>query len=309
MPKCNDTVRAEKKTERLFFDISRIKAKSYGGSKFWLLVVDDKTDFAWSFFLKNKSNTPNKITGLIKQLKTRYKYDVKLLHCNNAGEHKPTKNLCEKLGLVVDFEFTAPDTPQQNGRVERKELATLYGRVWVMLNRSRLLKAMQSKLWTEYARAAMDVENISVKVGKEVPPHKELFGRDAKAIWTLHRFGEVGIAKKGAKTKSKMTNPGVPTLYLGHAEDHAGDVYRLLNLEMKMVVFSRDVRWLNQSYRAFTKSQRLEKDDDDNEYEDDNDKEEEVDAFNDVKEPNEIEGQDESKETGGRSVSWAACKS
>ena len=48
IPKDEDTIRASKNGERLFFDISSIKAESYGGSKFWLLVVDDKTDFAWS---------------------------------------------------------------------------------------------------------------------------------------------------------------------------------------------------------------------------------------------------------------------
>ncbi len=31
--------------ERLFIDISSIKSKSLGGSKFWLLVIDDATDF------------------------------------------------------------------------------------------------------------------------------------------------------------------------------------------------------------------------------------------------------------------------
>jgi hypothetical protein len=76
--------------------------------------------------LINKSNTPNKITGLIKQLKTKYNYEVKFLRCDNAGENKSTKNLCNKLGFAVDLKFTAPDTPQQNGRVERK-FTTLYG--------------------------------------------------------------------------------------------------------------------------------------------------------------------------------------
>jgi hypothetical protein len=31
------------------------------------------------------------------------------------------------------FEFTAPDSPQQNGKIERK-FATLYGRVRAILN-------------------------------------------------------------------------------------------------------------------------------------------------------------------------------
>jgi hypothetical protein len=38
--------------ERLYIDISSIKNASYGGSKFWALVVDDYTDYCWSIFLK-----------------------------------------------------------------------------------------------------------------------------------------------------------------------------------------------------------------------------------------------------------------
>ena len=47
--------------ERLFFDISSIKSKSFGGAKFWLLIVDDATGFAFSYFLKKKSETAGKI--------------------------------------------------------------------------------------------------------------------------------------------------------------------------------------------------------------------------------------------------------
>ena len=140
----------------------------------------------------------------------------------------------------MECEFTAPDTPQQNGRVERK-FATLYGRVRAMLNRSRLPINARNKLWAECARTATDAENISVKVGKDMPPHKEFFGKVTKSVWSFRRFDEIGIAKKGPAIKSKITNPGVSALYLGHAEDHTGDVHRLLNMETKRVVFSRDV--------------------------------------------------------------------
>ena len=40
--------------ERLFFDISSVKDESIGGSKFWLLVVDDCSDMTWSYFLETK---------------------------------------------------------------------------------------------------------------------------------------------------------------------------------------------------------------------------------------------------------------
>jgi hypothetical protein len=40
--------KATKFGERLYIDISPIKAKSYGGSNVWLLIVDDYTDYCWS---------------------------------------------------------------------------------------------------------------------------------------------------------------------------------------------------------------------------------------------------------------------
>ena len=39
---------------RLFFDISSVKRVSFGGSKFWLLIVDDATDFCFSYFSSKK---------------------------------------------------------------------------------------------------------------------------------------------------------------------------------------------------------------------------------------------------------------
>jgi hypothetical protein len=36
--------------ERVYLDISSIKDVSYGGSKFWVLIVDDYTNYCWSIF-------------------------------------------------------------------------------------------------------------------------------------------------------------------------------------------------------------------------------------------------------------------
>ena len=34
-------------------------------------------------------------------------------------------------------------------------------------------------------------------------------------------------------------------MFVGYASNHAGNVYRMLNLKTKRVILSRDVRWLN----------------------------------------------------------------
>jgi hypothetical protein len=51
--------------ERLYMDIISIKERSIGGAKFWALIVDDYTDYCWSFVLKNKSNLKAKIKTLL----------------------------------------------------------------------------------------------------------------------------------------------------------------------------------------------------------------------------------------------------
>jgi hypothetical protein len=54
--------------ERLYFDISSIKDTSYGGSKFWALIVDNYTDYCWSIFLKNKSVLKKQMLTLLTDL-------------------------------------------------------------------------------------------------------------------------------------------------------------------------------------------------------------------------------------------------
>jgi hypothetical protein len=42
--------------ERLYINISSITEISFEGAKFWALIVDDCTDYYWSFVMKNKSD-------------------------------------------------------------------------------------------------------------------------------------------------------------------------------------------------------------------------------------------------------------
>jgi transposase InsO family protein len=118
--------------ERLYVDISSIRGESYGGAKYWALVVDDCTDFCWSFFLKAKSDLKKKIVDLIKELKSA-NHVVAFVRLDDAGENKSLEKMCKQEGLGIQFEYTGARTPQRNGRVEQK-FQTLYGRVRAMLN-------------------------------------------------------------------------------------------------------------------------------------------------------------------------------
>jgi hypothetical protein len=55
--------------ERVYLDISSIRDKSYGGSRFWVLIVDDYTDYCWIIFLKTKGDLKVKVMTLLTDLK------------------------------------------------------------------------------------------------------------------------------------------------------------------------------------------------------------------------------------------------
>ena len=233
--------------ERFHMDISSIKARSFGGAKYWLLVLDEATGFIFSFFLKKKSETAQRIVDLVKHLRTQGKI-TKFIRCDNAGENRATEALCVREGLGIEFEYTAPNSPQQNGRVERR-FATLYGRVRSMLNAAQLNQEFRQGLWAECAQTATYLDNHDCESSENKRPrYTEFYGRDDKTFPYIRRFGEMAIVKTGVKLQNKLENRGIPVLYLGHADKHSAEVSRFLKLTTKRVIQSRDVRWLNKTF-------------------------------------------------------------
>jgi hypothetical protein len=69
---------------------------------------------------------------------------------------------------TIKFEFTAPNTPQQNGVVERA-FATIYNRVRAMFANANIDGELRNSLWDEAAYTATILENIL-----QTPNHKTL---------------------------------------------------------------------------------------------------------------------------------------
>jgi hypothetical protein len=142
--------------------------------------------------------------------------------------------------MNVSFEYTSPETPEQNGQAEQS-FATLWGRVRAMLNCSGVPQEMRDKLWEECASTATLLSNVmSRKDGKS--PYESFYG---KRGWIQPIFGEVGIKL------SKFSNKGNHCLFLGFAEDHPKDTYRVLDLKNQSVMLTRNVRWLGKTHGEF----------------------------------------------------------
>jgi len=231
--------------ERIFIDIASVKATSIGGSKFWLLATDDATGMSWSYFLKEKSETTEKVYELIRDLMAKHDRKVRFIRCDNAGENVSLEKKLKREGMGIQMEYTARKTPEQNGRVERL-FQTLFGRIRSCFNGARMTKKMKLKLWAECASYVTDCHNIITSDGNCEPPHLAFYGEMPRYSKHLRRFGEVAVVTKfgSNEIKGKLADRGFKCLFMGYAKNHAGDVYRMLDPLTKRIKTSRDTKWL-----------------------------------------------------------------
>ncbi len=143
--------RASLPLERIFVDTSLLPNKSLGGSKFWIMVVDDATRFKRSYFVKSKDGLGDMIQKFIDPHANEYQ--IKYLRCDNAGENQILKEICGKCGIKM--EWTAPNTPQENGVVERG-FAIVRQRAVAMMAQVSLEDNTKQTLWAEVLSTATE---------------------------------------------------------------------------------------------------------------------------------------------------------
>ena len=95
------------------------------------------------------------------ELKLKYSINVKYIHCDKAGENKALQQQLKKDGSKIQFEFTAPDMPQQNGIVECA-FPTLMGHSRAMMNYAGFNKNMQQLMWCESANTSTALDGVTV---------------------------------------------------------------------------------------------------------------------------------------------------
>jgi hypothetical protein len=199
--------RSERSGERFGFDISYLKNSSFGGSKFWLLVVDEATSMVWSYFLRRKSETQKAMLEFIQTMKSQNTDRAKYIRCDNSPENKKLASEVLKKGLDVVFEFTAPGSPEENGKVERT-YATMWGRARAVLNTANLSGELRSGLWAECAHYVSQVHNITIKAGKEMCPYEEFMGKKPLIVKNLRIFGEACVRTVRKGLQDKLDNKG-----------------------------------------------------------------------------------------------------
>ena len=239
---------------RLFIDISSFKHGSMGGKRHGLIVVDEFRDCSHSFFLKRKSDQIEMIPIWIKELKAKYGIDIKYIRLNNSGENKSLQKECEKQNVGIIFEFTAPGTPQQNSVVETI-IPTLMGRSRAMMLTGGFSQQDKRKFWCEVISTATKLDDIMVRRERTKPPFTLFYNDEPKYMKFLRSFREMAVIgiSDGKKMRSKFDTRGRTGIFVGYADDHAGNMYRFINIQMKQIILSRDIQWLNSFWKEYKK--------------------------------------------------------
>ena len=239
---------------RMFIDITSFIHESMGGKRHWLIAVDEFSDSSHSFFLRKKSDQTVMIPIWIKGLKTKYGIGVKNIRLDNSGENRNLQKECEKQNLGIIFEFTAPGTPQQNSVVERK-IPTLMGRSRAMMIEAGFSQQDKRKFWCEVISLETKLDNIMVRKERTKPPYTMFYNEEARYKQYLRSFGEMAVIAigDGGKMRSKLDTRGRTGIFVGYADDHAGNVYRFINIQMKKIILSRDIQWLNSFWKQYKK--------------------------------------------------------
>ena len=94
-----------------------------------------------------------------------------------------------------------------------------------------------------------------IRKERRKPPHTLFYNEGARYMKYsyLRSFGEVAeiATNDGKKMRSKLDTRGRTGIFVGYADDHAGNVYRFINIQTKKIILSRDVQWLNSFWKQY----------------------------------------------------------
>jgi hypothetical protein len=256
VPKESEHVPAKQSNERLFLDLSTIKAKKSVKMTVtkpnWRIMVDERTQMKWSHFYRTKKGMVEPTCVIFDKWRQADK-PVKYLRMDNAGENiRLVRRMnCAEWKLNIEPEFTAAYTPQQNHLAELS-FYIIANRGRALMHRANVPLEMRYKIFKEALTTITMLDWLAVVEinGVTQTRYKHWTGgtKDPKFAKYLRTWGEAGTVKTRLMTTTKLENRGTTCMLVGYALNHDSGVYRMYNKETNRVIVSRDVIWLKRMF-------------------------------------------------------------
>ncbi|CAJ2661961.1 unnamed protein product [Trifolium pratense] len=217
----------------IHFDIwGPISIKSIHGHSYFLTAVDDYSRFTWIILMKPKAETRNHVVNLLKMIQTQYNHQVKIVRSDNGPEFLMHDYYSSK-GIV--HQKSCVESPQQNGRVERKHQHLLN------IARALLYQSNLPKQFWSFAvlHATYIINKITTPMLENKSPY-EMLHQSLPDLNDLKVFGSLAYASTLTVNRSKLSPRGRKCIFLGYKQGVKGTI--LFDLESRDIFISRNVK-------------------------------------------------------------------
>uniref|UniRef100_H3H8T6 Integrase catalytic domain-containing protein n=1 Tax=Phytophthora ramorum TaxID=164328 RepID=H3H8T6_PHYRM len=207
-----------------------MQTPTFGGKRYFVTFIDDKSHFCMVYLLRNKSEVAAKFAEFVAFAETQTGKRVKTLRSDNGGEYTSgaMAKFCADHGIVQ--KFTPPYTPQLNGVAERMN-RTLVECARCMLEHAGLPKTY----WGEAVMTATFLRNRcpTRAISHDKSPHQVWTGKKPLLanlkVFGCHAYVHVPKAKR-----TKFDARSVRCRFLGYSEHEKA--YRFEELESSRVL-------------------------------------------------------------------------
>ena len=142
--------------ELVHSDVCEMPVYTYGGAKYFLTFLDEKSKRSWIYLMSHKSEVTEHFRNFKNLVEKQSGKRIKILRSDNGGEYVNAQLMEILQDTSIQHQLTVAGNPQQNGAAERLN-RTLLDKVRSMIIGSGL----SQKLWGEALYTANYVRNRS----------------------------------------------------------------------------------------------------------------------------------------------------
>uniref|UniRef100_H3H8Y7 Integrase catalytic domain-containing protein n=1 Tax=Phytophthora ramorum TaxID=164328 RepID=H3H8Y7_PHYRM len=222
-----------------------MQTPTFGGKRYFVTFIDDKSHFCVVYLLRNKSEVAAKFAEFVAFAETQTGKRVQTLRSDNGGEYTSgaMAKFCADRGIVQ--KFTPPYTPQLNGVAERMN-RTLVECARCMLEHAGLPKTY----WGEAVMTATFLRNRcpTRAISHDKSPHQVWTGKKP-LLANLKVFGCHAYVHEAKAKRTKFDARSVRCRFLGYSEHEKA--YRFEELESSRVLVSRDAQFMEDVFDSW----------------------------------------------------------
>ena len=219
-----------------------MRTSTFGGMKYFVTFVDDKSRHCAVYLMRNKSEVYDKFVQFVKLAENQTDSRIKVLRSDNGGEYKSTKfvKFCADRGIIQ--KFTPPYTPELNGVAERMN-RTLVECARCMLEHA----GMSNAYWGEAVTTSAFLRNRLPTRAQDLhkSPYEE-WTKKKPMLANLKVFGCHAYVHVPKEKRSKLDPRASLCRFLGYSEHEKA--YRFEELSTGRVVVSRDAQFMEDTF-------------------------------------------------------------